>query len=133
MIVEVVGAIKDPVAVHIGVLVSGVTVVVVIFAGGMVRVAAAAVGSPLVGGDGQRSNEDQKTGKRQGGEFLTHGKTSFFVRLLGGEEMTAFIIILIAAVIMIPLYWALFEKEMAMSWTVYALIILAIDALVLLR
>lgn len=47
--------------------------------------------------------------------------------------MTAFIIILIAAVIMIPLYWALFEKEMAMSWTVYALIILAIDALVLLR
>lgn len=47
--------------------------------------------------------------------------------------MTAFIIILIAAVIMIPLYWTLFEKETAMFWTVYALIILAIDALVLLR
>lgn len=83
MIVEVVGAIKDPVAVHIGVLVGGVTVVVVIFTGGMVRVAAAAVGSPLMGGDGQRGNEDQKTGKRQGGEFLTHGMTSFFVRFGG--------------------------------------------------
>lgn len=47
--------------------------------------------------------------------------------------MTAFIIVLIAVVIMIPLYWALFEKKTAMFWTVYAIIILAIDAFVLLR
>lgn len=73
LIVKVIGAIGYTIAVHVVVLVGFIAVVVVIFAGGIVGVTTAAVGSSLMGGGGQRGNEDQKTGKSQGGEFLTHG------------------------------------------------------------
>lgn len=78
LIVEIVGTVNVTITVHVVVLVGFIAVVIVIFAGGAVPMAAAAVGSARVGGGGQRGNENQETGESQGGKFFSHGKTSFF-------------------------------------------------------
>lgn len=47
--------------------------------------------------------------------------------------MIPFYIVLFAAVVMIPVYWIIFQKEAAAFWTVYALIVVAINAFIWLR
>ena len=73
-VLEVVRAIGDAVAVHVVVLVSGITVVVMVLASGAVVVATCGIGSAGVGEDGgYQEGEQQEEGKKS-----THKIRSFW-------------------------------------------------------
>ena len=73
-VLEVVRAIGDAVAVHVVVLVSGITVVVMVLASGAVVVATCGIGSAGVGKDRSYQNgEQQEEGKK-----FTHKISSFY-------------------------------------------------------
>ena len=75
IVLEVVRAIGDAVAVHVVVLVSRVAVVVMVLAGGAVVVAAVGIGSAGVGEDGG----DQEVQGEQKGKEAGHGIRSFLL------------------------------------------------------
>lgn len=72
-VLEVVRAIGDTVSVHVVVLVSGITVVVMVLACGAVVVATCGIGSAGVGEDGG----DQKGEQQEKGEEAAHKIKSF--------------------------------------------------------